>query len=74
MKCPLGNSAKTMVVQMEVKEGYLIDYVSGQEVRATPEEVDAVQVFSQVLVEDYGYPKDVLRTRPQWRVKVRPSD
>lgn len=59
---------------MEVKEGYLIDYVSGQEVRATPEEVDAVQVFSRILVEDYGYPKEVLRTRPQWRVKIRPSD
>ena len=56
------------------KEGYIADFVSGESVRATPEEVQAVQVFSRVLVEDYGYPKSQLRTRPQWRVKARPSD
>ena len=50
------------------------DYVSGQLVRPTPEEVEAVQPFSKILVEDYGYPKENLRTRPQWRVKARPSD
>ena len=59
---------------MELKEGYLLDYISGVAVRATPEEIDAVQVFSQMLVEDYGYPKDRIRTRPQWRVRARPSD
>tara|TARA_R110002124_G_C8947866_1_gene513137 strand:- start:8 stop:403 length:396 start_codon:yes stop_codon:yes gene_type:complete len=59
---------------VEIREGYLVDFVSGREVRSTPEEVDAVQVFSKILVEDYGYPKAVLQTRPQWRVKVRPSD
>lgn len=56
------------------KEGYLIDYISGKEVKATPEEVNAVQVFSRILVEDYKYPKDNIRTRPQFRVKARPSD
>ena len=56
------------------KEGYIIDYISGQEVKATPEEVDAVQVFSEQLVEDYGYSKNEIQTRPQFRVKVRPSD
>jgi hypothetical protein len=56
------------------KEGYIIDFISGQEVKATPEEVEAVQVFSKQLVEDYGYPKSHIQTRPQWRVKVRPSD
>jgi type I restriction enzyme M protein len=56
------------------KEGYITDYISGQFVRDTPEETEAVQVFAKVLVEDYGYPKDVIQTRPQWRVKVRPSD
>ncbi|NOQ93739.1 MAG: N-6 DNA methylase [Methylophaga sp.] len=59
---------------IEVKEGYLIDYISGIEIKATPEEVDAVQVFSKILVEDYGYPKTKVQTRPQWRVKARPSD
>ena len=58
----------------EVKEGYVRDYISGVEVKATPEEIEAVQVFSKILVEDYGYPKDVIQTRPQFRVKVRPSD
>jgi len=59
---------------MESKEGYLIDYISGIEVRATPEEENAVQVFSKILVEDFGYPKEQIRTRPQFRVKARPSD
>ena len=58
----------------EAKEGYVIDYISGNEVKATPEEVDAVQVFSKILVEDYGYPKTYIQTHPQYRVKVRPSD
>lgn len=57
-----------------MREGYIKDYVSGEEVKATPEEVEAVQVFAETLVEDYGYPKEQLQTRPQWRVKVRPSD
>jgi len=55
-------------------ENTIIDYISGTPVAATPEEVDAVQVFSRQLVEDYGYPKNYIQTRPQHRVKVRPSD
>ncbi len=58
----------------EGRDGYVVDFVSGVQVRATPEEVQAVQVFARVLVDDYGYPKSHLQTRPQWRVKVRPSD
>ena len=56
------------------KDGYIIDFISGQEVKATPEEIEAVQVFAKQLVEDYGYPKEHIQTRPQFRVKVRPSD
>jgi len=56
------------------KEGYIIDFISGTEVKATPEEVEAVQVFSKILVEDYAYPKSSIQTHPQYRVKVRPSD
>jgi len=59
---------------MEKKEGYIEDFISGLLIKATPEELDAVQVFSKALVNDYGYPKDNIQTRPQWRVKVRPSD
>lgn len=60
--------------QNVVKEGYIIDYISGKQVKDTPEEREAVQVFSEILVKDYGYPKEYIQTRPQWRVKVRPSD
>jgi len=59
---------------VEQKEGYIEDFISGKTVRATPEEVEAVQIFSQMLVDDYGYPKAFIQTHPQWRVKVRPSD
>ena len=58
----------------ETKDGYIIDFISGQKVKATPEEIEAVQVFARQLVEDYGYPKEHIQTRPQFRVKVRPSD
>ena len=57
-----------------IKDGYIIDYISGQEIKATPEELEAVQPFSEQLVEDYGYPKDEIQTRPQFRVKSSPSD
>jgi len=59
---------------MDLKEGYIEDFISGIAVRATPEEIEAVQVFSKMLVNDYGYPKELIQTRPQWRVRVRPSD
>ncbi len=57
-----------------IKEGYIIDYISGLQVKETPEEVEAVQTFAKILVDDYGYPKEYMRTRPQYRVKIRPSD
>lgn len=52
----------------------IIDFISGVSVQATPEEVHAVQVFSKKLVRDFHYPKSHIQTRPQFRVKVRPSD
>ena len=52
----------------------ITDYISGNPVRATPEEIYAVQVFSKILVNDYGYPQSHIRTHPQWRVRARPSD
>ena len=57
-----------------MKTGYIEDYISGLEVKVGPEEIEAVQVFSKQLVEDYNYPKDHIQTRPQFRVKARPSD
>ena len=58
----------------ELKEGYILDYISGHPVKATPEEVEAVQVFARRLVEDYEYPKEHIQTRPQYRVRKHPSD
>ncbi len=52
----------------------ILDYISGLEINSSPEEVDATQPFSKILVDDYGYPKNNIQTRPQFRVKVRPSD
>lgn len=52
----------------------IIDFISGKEVNATPEEIEAVQVFAKSLVNDYNYPKELIQTRPQFRVKARPSD
>ena len=58
----------------ELKPGYVTDFISGLPVKDTPEERDAVQIFARRLVEDYGYPKDIIQTRPQYRVRKRPSD
>jgi type I restriction enzyme M protein len=52
----------------------ITDYISGIQVNATSEEVEAVQIFAKQLVEDYGYPKEHIQTHPQHRVKVCPSD
>ncbi len=56
------------------KNGYIFDYISGLEVKATPEELEAVQVFCKMLVEDYGYPKNCIQVHPQFKVKASPSD
>lgn len=58
----------------EAPDGRLIDFISGKQVAAKPEELLAVQPFARQLVEDYGYPKEHIRTRPQWHVKTSPSD
>jgi type I restriction enzyme M protein len=57
-----------------VVSGYLIDFISGIRVKATPEQKEAVQVFSRRLVDDFGYSKKQIQTQPQFRVRKRPSD
>ncbi len=49
------------------------DYISGKMVNDTPEEIEAVQVFSKRLVEDFGYKKNQIQTHPQFRAKTAPS-
>ena len=61
-------------INPEFRSGYVVDYISREQVKATPEEIDAVQVFSQRLVEDFGYTVQQIQTRPQFRVRSRPSD
>lgn len=58
----------------QINSDYLVDFISGIRIKSTPEEIGAVQVFAHQLVEDYGYSKDQIQTRPQYRVKTRPSD
>jgi len=58
----------------ELKPGYIHDFISGLPVKATPEEIEAVQIFARRLVEDYGYSVSQIQTRPQFRVRSRPSD
>ncbi len=53
---------------------YINDYISGQMIKATPEEVQGVQPLLKALEEDYGYPKDCIVAHPQYRVKAKPSD
>ncbi len=60
--------------RVETKEGHIQDYITNKWVKATPEEIEAVQVFAKSLVEDYGYKKTQIQTHSQWRVKARPSD
>ena len=57
-----------------IPAGYIADFISRLPVRATAEEVDAVQVFSRRLVEDLGYSREQVQTRPQHRLRIRPSD
>ena len=54
--------------------GTLIDYITGEPVRATPEERDAVQVMLRRLVDDFDYPKSHIQSHPQHRVRKSPSD
>jgi type I restriction enzyme M protein len=68
------DEAAPLIGEDNEREGYISDFISGVLVRDTPEEREAVQVFSMALVNDYGYPRDHIQTRPQFRVKARPSD
>ncbi|MBC8492711.1 MAG: N-6 DNA methylase [Chloroflexi bacterium] len=60
--------------EAEKHEGEIQDFISGQWVKATPEEVEAVQILSRRLSEDYDYHREQIQTRPQFRVRKRPSD
>ncbi|MCG8352014.1 MAG: type I restriction enzyme HsdR N-terminal domain-containing protein [Chloroflexales bacterium] len=52
----------------------VVDYISGQIVPAGDEEINATQTLSRLLVDMLGWPRDQIRTRPQWSVPATPSE
>lgn len=68
------DSPEDKATKADTETGKVVDFISKKSVQATPEEVEAVQPFAIQLVQDYGYPIDHIRTRPQWHVKASPSD
>jgi hypothetical protein len=58
-------------VASETHDGQLQDYVSGEWISGTPEEVPATQPFSRRLVEEFGCPTTHIQARPQFRVRVQ---
>lgn len=58
---------------VKITEGYIPDYISGELVKGGPEEIEAVQIFSKRLVEEYNYSKNQIQTRPQYRIRSSPS-
>jgi len=58
---------------------YVTDPVTGQEVRATPERVEAKLIFAERLLNEYGYSKDQIQTFPEFYIqkgstKIGPAD
>ena len=58
----------------EKQQNTLVDFITGKNIKDTPEEREAVQPFLKILHEDYGYPKELIQSHPQYRVKASPSD
>jgi len=65
--------------ELETKEGYVKDPVSGRLVKITPERVEAKIVFAQRLLSEYGYSKEQIQTFPEFYIqkgstKIGPAD
>lgn len=52
----------------------ILDYASGRWVVAGEEEINATQPLLEMLIDELGWSKDQIQSRPQWRVKAAPSD
>lgn len=52
----------------------VLDRASGRLVSAGPEEVDATQPLLDILVDECGWDRSQIVSRPQWRVPGSPSD
>jgi len=65
--------------ELEAKEGYVKEPVSGKLVKITPERVEAKIVFAQRLLNEYGYSKEQIQTFPEFYIqkgstKIGPAD
>jgi type I restriction enzyme M protein len=65
--------------ELETKEGYVEDPVSGRLVKKTPERVEPKIVFAQRLINEYDYSKDQIQTFPEFYIqkgstKIGPAD
>jgi len=65
--------------ELEVKEGYVKDPISGRLVKITPERVEAKIIFAQRLLSEYGYLKEQIQTFPEFYIqkgstKIGPAD
>ncbi|MEG1555976.1 MAG: type I restriction enzyme HsdR N-terminal domain-containing protein [Bacteroidales bacterium] len=59
------------MTKKRVNKGYITDYISGGSILNTVKELKTTQLLSKLLVEDYHYPKELIRTYPQFKVKGR---
>ncbi len=64
----------SIISAIDEENGKIQDIISKKWIAATPEEVNAVQVFAHRLIEDYEYLPEQIQTRPQFRVSRSPSD
>jgi len=68
-----GRKSYQVTEEIEKKEG-VEDYLTGRWVRSgIKEHKEAVNVFTEKLIEDLGYSEKQIQTIPQFRVKVSPS-
>ena len=59
---------------VESKFNHIVDFISGEGIKAMLEEVEALQVYARRLFEDYGYERSQGQTHPQFPVCMHPSD
>ena len=69
----------TEVNELPKRDGYVRDPVSGQEVKVTPERVEAKLIFAERLIGEYGYPRHEIQTFPEFYIqkgstKIGPAD
>lgn len=65
--------------ELEAKEGYIKDPVTGRLVKITPERVEAKIIFAERLINEYGYSKEQIQTFPEFYIqkgstKIGPAD